>query len=98
MTIANKAAIEESRMMIDYYAGKVHSLIAAKRQFEAIGRTNSAWHASTVGEWFQQWRRERRTLKALLAAQESDSHLFPSHSEMLAEFAAGMREHNGIAA
>ena len=66
--------IEESRMMVAYYAGKVHELIDAKRSFDAIGRVNSAWHPSSVGMWFAQWRRERRALAGLLkssAAQEA---------------------------
>ena len=87
---ANLTAIDESRMMVRYYADKLHRLIKAKRACDKAGIVNSAWHPSSVTMWFREWRRERRHLADLLVTSGYD---FPSHEEMLAEFAKGMREH-----
>ena len=63
--------IEESQMMVGYYADKVRRMIAAKRECDKAGTFNSAWTPGQLRSWFRAWRQERRQLAKLLAAARS---------------------------
>ncbi len=65
------SAIEETQLMVSYYADKIRRMIAAKRTADAAGITNSAWKASELCSWFNAWRAERRRLAVLLNAAKA---------------------------